>query len=138
MQTELADFLNGWTQDTNNVKPLFLDLYDSLQGMSNVTLEYKGRPGISHSLRAQISDAVKRPLFVLVDIIDDVPSSRWLSVCFYADLITDPEEKGDIVPGGLLGEDARCFDIENDPGSWKAYMLERLQEARANAGTVSA
>jgi len=27
-------------------------------------------------------------------------------------MITDPEERGDFVPEGLLGEYAHCFDIE--------------------------
>jgi hypothetical protein len=70
-------------------------------------------------------------LFALVDVIDDDPAARWLSVCFYADMITDPEELGDVAPGGLAGEDARCFDLES--GARADYILERLKEAHAKA-----
>ena len=45
----------------------------------------------------------------MVDIIDDDPADRWLSVCFYDELVDDPKGLGDEVPGGLLGEDAKCF-----------------------------
>jgi len=133
MEKELDIFLNNWTQDDNNVKPLFTAMYECMSQMRNVELEYKGRPGISHSVRGLLSGKSERPLFVLVDIIDDDPGARWLSVCFYADLISDPDDAGDVVPGGLMGEDARCFDIDEDSPAKKAYMLDRLREARANA-----
>jgi hypothetical protein len=64
-----------------------------------------------------------------VDIIDDEPEARWLSVCFYADLVTDPEEHGDVVPGGLAGDDALCFDLDSPENNIEHYMLQRLQEA---------
>jgi len=54
-------------------------------------------------------------------------------VCFYSDLATDPEERGDVVPGGLMGEDACCFDIDLSDDTTERYMLQRLQEAAATA-----
>ena len=128
MPAELDTFLASWTEDENAVKPLFLSLYSLLQGLGGVELEYKGRPGVSHSLRALYPGRKDRPLFVLVDIIDDAPEARWLSICFYADLVTDPEELGDVVPGGLAGEDSRCFDVDA-PEGMEPFLLERLKEA---------
>lgn len=128
---ELTAFMDAWKTDVYGVKPLFAAMYESLAAMPGARLEYKGRPGVSHSLRGLVEGG--RPLFVLVDVIDDEPESRWLSVCFYADLVFDPDERGDVVPGGLMGEDARCFDVEN-PDGMEDYMLDRLREAYANAG----
>ena len=133
MPADLDAFLASWTEDENAVKPLFLSLYSLLQGLDGVELEYKGRPGVSHSLRALYPGRQDRPLFVLVDIIDDAPEARWLSLCFYADLVTDPEELGDVVPGGLAGEDARCFDVDA-PEGMENFLLERLREAH---GTIA-
>lgn len=131
---ELQNFLDAWTTDKNTVKPLFETMCTTLAGMPDVVLDYKGRPGISHSLRAQHASQKERPLFVLVDVIDDEPDARWLSICFYADYVSDPEEQGDIVPGGLFGEDACCFDIEEVDDTMKNYMTERLNEAAQKAG----
>lgn len=128
---ELTAFVEEWKIDSNGVKPLFLSLCEALASMPQARLEYKGRPGVSHSLRGLVPG--ERPLFVLVDVIDDEPENRWLSVCFYADLVVDPDERGDVVPGGLMGEDARCFDVEN-PDGLEEYMLARLREAYAASG----
>ena len=133
MLPELTAFIDDWTTDTNSVKPLFLAMHNLLDRLEGVELEYKGRPGVSHSLRARHNAQKDRQLFVLVDIIDDDPEERWLSVCFYADLVTDPEEKGDVVPGGLMGEDARCFDIDSPENETQAYMLARIKQAAAAA-----
>ena len=127
----LAAFLDAWTTDKSGVKPLFASMCRALEAMPDARLEYKGRPGVSHSLRGLVEG--ERPLFVLVDVIDDDPQNRWLSVCFYADLVSDPEERGDVVPGGLMGEDARCFDVD-EPEGVEEYMLARLREAYAAAG----
>lgn len=131
MSVALNAFLEIWTNDVNDVKPLFTAMRDFLQSCDQVELDFKSRPGVSHSLRARHIAQKTRPLFVLVDIIDDDPEARWLSVCLYADLAEDPEGRGDVVPGGLFGEDACCFDIESSES--QVYMLERLREACANA-----
>lgn len=129
---ELQQFLDEWKEDANNVKGLFESACSLLSSMKDVELEYKGRPGISHSLRAKHA-AQKRSLFVLVDVIDDDPAARWLSVCFYADLVSDPEERGDVVPGGLMDEDACCFDIDGPGEGDAAYLLARIREAAESA-----
>ena len=48
-------------------------------------------------------------------------------------MITDPEERGDAVPGGLLGEDAVCFDLEAWDEERVRYVAARLDEACRNA-----
>ena len=133
MMPELDAFLADWKHGSDGVKPLFQSLYACLAGLGGVSLEYKGRPGVSHSLRARHAAQKERALFVLVDIIDDDPEARWLSVCFYADMVTDPAGRGDVVPGGLAGDDACCFDIDNPDADMEAYMTARLQEAYGNA-----
>lgn len=65
----------------------------------------------------------------MVDVIDDDPADRWLSVCFYKELVDDPEQLGDEVPGGLLGEDARCFDLSQPDEDMVRYIEQRLSEA---------
>ena len=66
-----------------------------------------------------------------MDVIEDV-DGRWLSVCFYADTVSDPEERGNLVPLGLLGEDGYCFDVEEPDTVLEAYVLERIDEARGS------
>ena len=132
MTQDLSAFIENWTEDANRVKPLFQAIRACLNGLEGVQLEYRGRPGISHSLRAKHAAQNRRPLFVLVDVIDDDPCARWLSVCFYADLVTDADSLGDVVPGGLMGEDACCFDID-EAGDMEAFILDRLKEAHKNA-----
>jgi len=58
-----------------------------------------------------------------------MPSPRWLSVCFYGETVSDPEERGDLVPGGLLGEDGLCFDVENGSDDFIDYLIARINEA---------
>ncbi len=137
MLSDLSAFLEGWTDDPCAVKPLFMAMHALLNRLDRVSLEWKSRPGISHSLRARHEAQKKRELFVLIDIIDDDPKARWLSLCFYADMTGDPEEQGDLVPGGLLGEDARCFDIDSPTEDSTDYVLRRLEEAAATAGSDS-
>ena len=133
MLTALDAFLAEWERDPNEVKALFQSLYACLRGLDGVSLEYRARPGVSHSLRARHAMQKKRDLFVLVDIVDDDPEARWLSVCFYADMVTDPQGRGDVVPGGLAGSDACCFDIDSFDAEGEDYMTARLREACAYA-----
>ena len=67
----------------------------------------------------------------MVDVIEDTP--RWLSVCFYNEMIGDPDENGDFVPDGLLGEDALCFDLEEFNEESIRYVQARMDEACRNA-----
>lgn len=130
---EVKRFLNKWTDDVSDMKSVFQFLYGRLREKAGIRLEWVERPGISYSLRASHENRKDRSLFVILDIIDDDPEQRWLSVCFYVDMITDPDELGDLIPGGLLGSDGYCFDISESEDTLREYVGIRIQEAYENA-----
>jgi hypothetical protein len=130
---QVQTMLQAWQQDPMNMKQTFIDYAEWLAAQEGVRLEYKARPGVSYSLRATHANQSTRPLFVLVDIVDDEPEARWLSVCFYADMVNDPEELGDFVPQGLMGEDACCLNLDEDNNDLRAYVRARIEEAAAAA-----
>ena len=132
--TDLEGFISGWKTDPADMKKAFLHLKDHLFKKDNISFDFKGRKGVSYSLRAKHDKQTNRDLFVMVDVIDDDPEERWLSVCFYGDLLTDPGEKGDLVPEGLAGDDGYCFDLDEYTGDGVAYIEARLDEAFNNAG----
>lgn len=129
---EARVFLDGWRTDPLKAKKAFLD-FCSLLDEEGISFSFKGRQGISFSLRAKHAAQKERDLFVLIDVIDDDPEERWLSVCFYDDMVTDPEEKGDYVPQGLLGCDARCFNLDEENAALEDYIGHRIREAREAA-----
>lgn len=133
-QTAIAAFLKEWQTDPAGMKAVVEDFLAFLASEKGVVLDFNARPGVSYSLRARHENQKKRSLFAMVDIIDDDPENRWLSVCFYGDMVTDPEDVGDLVPGGLLGEDGYCFDLEDPENA--PYIRERLQEACRAASRV--
>lgn len=128
----LATFCNAWSTDPLNAKAAFEE-YRQILNQEGVSFSFKARPGVSYSLRAKHTRQTKRDLFVLVDVVDDEPDSRWLSVCFYADMVLDPKELGDFVPQGLMNEDALCFNLDADDAEQKDYIAARLREALHNA-----
>lgn len=132
-EKDIEQFLAGWQTDLLNLKPAFEEYRSFLSAWPTVELSFNSRPGISYSLRAGSPAQKGRDLFVLVDVIDDDPASRWLSVCFYADMIDDPDEFGDFVPGGLLGEDALCFNLDEDDEDLKGYIQDRIKQAAEKA-----
>jgi hypothetical protein len=127
----LEAFIDEWTETEARNKKAFLEFKDFLSGQEGVALDFVPREGVTYSLRAAYCDQQDRPLFVMVDVIEDQP--RWLSVCFYGEMVTDPEEKGDFVPEGLLGEDAVCFDVEAYDGAFQDYIKQRMGEALEHA-----
>ena len=130
---ELDALLEGWTESEAKTKTAFADYKDLLLSFEGASLSFKGRPGVSFSLRAKHDKQTERELFVLVDVVDDDPEDRWLSVCFYADMINDADELGDWVPGGLMGEDACCFNLDEDDAAMRAYIKDRITDAYNNA-----
>ena len=128
---ELEAFVSKW--DTCDARDAFLVFRQALEAVDGVTLDFKARPGITYSLRGAHPAQQGRDLFALIDVIDDDPEQRWLSVCFYDDLVTDEQEQGDWVPGGLMGEDARCFNVDEADEDLVAYVVERIREAGAGA-----
>jgi hypothetical protein len=135
---ELTDLLAAWEDTPQRTRAAFEHLRDHLTAKDNLKLSFIPRPGVTYSLRAQHTEQRQRDLFVMVDVIDDDPLDRWLSVCFYKEMVSDPEDNGDFVPEGLLGEDALCFDIEAWEENLLAYVKKRLDEAFRFAGQSQA
>jgi len=129
----MEKFINDWKETDTRTKQAFTELLEHLNSLDDITLDFNARPGVSYSLRPRHANQTERSLFAMVDVIDDDPDERWLSVCFYGEMVTDPEETGDLVPEGLMGEDGYCFDLyEYDLGEM-AYLKERLTQAHKTA-----
>ncbi len=131
---ELYKLLDNWEDDPQKIKSAFKKMKDNLLKKENTILSFKSRPGVSYSLRASRKNPkiTNRPLFALVDIIDDDPNNRWLSICFFVDMITDPEELGNLVPKGILEEDGYCFDLYESNESMVSYIEQRIDEAHSH------
>ncbi len=129
---KINTWLENWKIDPLNAKTAFIAFYSWLKN-ENMLLEFNERPGISYSLRAKHEAQENRPLFVLVDVVDDDENERWLSVCFYNDMVQDPDELGDFVPNGLMGEDALCLNLDEDDSTMKEYIQKRIAEAAESA-----
>jgi len=129
----LSAVLGKWTHDKMNVKGAFLQLANRFSRKEQVVLSFVLRPDISYSLRAGIKwedETVK--LVTLIDIVDDDPDNKWLSVCFYDDCVTDPAEEGNMVPKGVLGIDGYCFDLFENDERFISYLEQRIDEAYEN------
>ena len=129
----LLKFLDKWTLDEMNMKDIFLRLANRFLEKDRAVLSVVQRLGVSTSLRARKKvQNEEGTLITMIDIVDDDPDNRWLSVCFYGDCVTDPEEEGDLVPGGLLGEDGYCFDLYANDQNAITYLEQRIDEAYEN------
>ncbi len=133
MTTELDLFISDWSDSDTRIKQAFEELLAHLNTLANTGLEFVARPTVSYSVRPKHDLQKKRSLYAMVDVIDDDPDNRWLSVCFYGEMITDPEEKGDLIPEGLLGEDGYCFDLDEYDAGDLDYLKQRLTEAHTSA-----
>ncbi len=131
-EQELELFIEEWQETPEKNKKMFLTFKDELQQKDRVILDFVPRVGVTYSLRAKHAAQKNKNLFVMVDVIEDKP--RWLSICFYGEMITDPEMRGDAVPGGLLGEDAICFDLAEWDEDFFEYVKKRIEEAHKCAG----
>ena len=126
---ELASFLDEWPATSPGCRTAFVELMACMLALPGTTVEFHVRPGVTYSLRAAHPEQA-RPLYAMVDVIDDEP--RWLSVCFYREMVTDPDEWGEMVPGGLLGEDGLCFAVEEVTGKVVTYLKERIRQAHGS------
>jgi hypothetical protein len=133
MHREIKAFLEAWKGKSQQIRESFVRLQDHLAAKDSLLYAFKARPGVSYSLRVKHTLQQSRELFVIMDVIDDDPDSRWLSVCFYPDMISDPEERGNIIPLGLLGEDGYCFDYDEWDEDFLQYLEKRLDEAHVKA-----
>ena len=124
---EIEGFIEQWPESPDGCRSVFRSLYHFLAGLEGAQTEFHARPGITYSLRGIPDKDSAFPLFVMIDVIEDQP--RWLSVCFYEKIVNDSEGRGDSVPGGLLGEDGLCFDIESEDADLIDYLKQRIAEA---------
>ena len=130
-QKDLADFIAGWQVDGLGTRDAFVHLVELLLQNDHSLISFHARPGITFSLRGHIAaeQGEEGPLCAMIDVIDDDPAQRWLSVCFYGEMITDPDGRGDFVPGGLLGQDALCFDYDAKDAELYSYIARRVAES---------
>lgn len=126
---ELNNFIAEWKETESKTRQAFTELLEYLQKMENITLDFNARPGITYSLRPKHNNQEDRALFAMIDVIDDDPEEKWLSVCFYGDMISDPDEMGDFIPEGLLGDDGHCFDMYEYNAEEIEYLKNRLDDA---------
>ncbi len=127
---EMNEFVAAWSGEAP-ARTLFEEYGKLLAGLENTSLDFVARPGVTYSLRGRHANQTEKGLFVMVDVIED-PAERWLSVCFYQAMVSDPDELGEYAPGGLTGEDAVCFDLDGDADEQLvAYVAERIREAHS-------
>lgn len=130
---QIESFLQSWPGDNQPLRDWFQQFYRLLASMDGVSLTFVARPGVSYSIRPVHANQTSRDKFAIVDVIDDDPNDRWLSVCFYEDMITDPSERGELIPGGLSGSDGYCFDMYRNDEDLGRDLLARLKEAAVAA-----
>lgn len=131
MPSVIEAFITEWERSEVEMAGCLRSFYRTLAAMNGVVLHFSARPGVSYSLRPWRENGAHREFFAIVDVIDDDPAERWLSVCFYHDMITDPQGHGEMIPGGLGGSDGYCFNLYRPDGEMVAYLLERVREASA-------
>lgn len=132
---ELEQFLAAWPPDQEGLKHALLALKASAGALPGAVLSFVARPGISHSLRFDLAPRPtgrQRQVFFLVDVVNS-GGELFLSVCFYEDEITDPQELGNAIPQGLFMETGYCFDVDTYDQAQMAYLNERLAEAHQSA-----
>ncbi|MBU2551088.1 MAG: hypothetical protein KKB20_21940 [Proteobacteria bacterium] len=126
----IEDLVGAWPDDQPKLRRFFLDLTARAAEKPAVDCELVARAGVSYSFRAALENGNRRrPVFFLVDVVVSASEPWFLSVCFYEDEISDPEEIGNAVPQGLFGETGYCFDVEAEDPATLAYLDDRLGEA---------
>jgi hypothetical protein len=124
-----------WPKDQAGLLDMLHSLKQAAGGLDRSRLELVCRPGVSISLRFSLHPAPgarQRPVFHLIDVAE-FDGLLFLSVCFYADEMSDPQELGNLVPLGLFNEDGYCFDLDQPDPEYLAYILERQKEAHQAA-----
>lgn len=132
---QFEQFLEYWPADLAGLKKAYLQLKAWAEALPGAKTGFVARPGVSHSLRFDLEPRPagrQRPVFFLVDVVD-AGGERFLSVCFYEDEVSDPQDLGNAIPQGLFQETGYCFDLEDDDPDLLAYLLERLAQAHAAA-----
>lgn len=128
---DFSELFDAWPQNQGPLKVVFKDLTAKALAKSGARGEMVSRPGVSYSFRASANGSAERnrPLFFLVDVVVSSAEPWFLSACFYEDEVSDPEELGNAIPEGLLGETGYCFDVEEPDDDLIAYIKLRMDEA---------
>lgn len=132
----LDQFLEQWPAAEAGLKKSLLTYRQGVLDMRGVGESFLPRPGVSYSLRWDLNPRPagrEKPLFAMADVVPLGDDELMLSLCFYGDDITDPDELGNFIPDGLYGENGHCFDLEGDDPGMVAYCLKRAAEALATA-----
>lgn len=136
-ESELASVFENWPAGQQELVALMKELKGQALARPGAAWELVSRPGVSHSLRFTLQGS-SRPVVMLLDAAYLAADMLTISVCFYADMVDDPEEMGEEIPGGLLGQDGYCFDAdEEDPGAVD-YLKARVDAAFGAAAREAA
>ena len=130
-----SELTERWPSDQSGILQSLTELKDAALSLKDARLELVSRPGISISLRFSLEPAPEgrtRPVFHLIDVIA-FEDELFLSACFYGDEITDPQELGNLVLGGLFNENGYCFDLDEPDPELSAYLTKRQAEAHQAA-----
>jgi len=133
-QKQLAVLISSWPEDQDGLRHAFQALVEFIQAQPDTGLSLVSREDVSHSVRAEAlkpAPGRNRPLYSMLDVVTPRQGPWFLSICFFEDEISDPEELGDAIPGGLYNETGYCFDLDDHDPAQVAYLKERLAEARA-------
>lgn len=74
----IRNFLATWN-DESGMKELCEILHAHMASLAGAALSFVSRPGVSHSIRLTGGTG---DILALLDVIDDDPAGRWLSLCF--------------------------------------------------------
>jgi hypothetical protein len=133
----LSIVLDEWPAEQAGLKKAFLRLKKYAATKESVEWSFVSRPGVSYSLRFDLNPRPagrERPVFFLTDVV--VAGELFLSVCFYEDELSDPEELGNAIPQGLFQETGYCFDVDEANCGEEillSYLEERIDQAYAKA-----
>jgi hypothetical protein len=131
---EIDEFIKSWViditdEDRAEVKNIFIALYQCFKD-SNLPMKWLARPGSCYSLC--VSEQNSTSAFARLDVVDDDPEERWLSLCIKKALADDPANYGEVVPKILDEQDALCFAIDESNENIKVYLQTLLKKAINN------
>jgi len=135
-QTQLQQLLEQWPAGQAGLRRSLLAYREGVLALPGVKEGLLARPGVSYSLRWDLDPRPagrQRPLFALADVVSLGQEELMLSVCFYEDEVSDPQELGNAIPQGLFQETGYCFDLDGEDPALVAYCLERAAQAHAAA-----
>ena len=71
---EVDTFIENWPDSPEKNKQIFIRLKDFLKSKAGVIFEFVPRPDVTYSLRAKHENQKNKPLFAMVDVIEDSPA----------------------------------------------------------------